>query len=292
VALSARQWREFYAAERDALGHDGLVRAVRRASAFSLAPRGAVVFPHTRLSTSGRLAAAAARAVVLSGADRVLAIGVLHGARERDADTVRRARAGDPEATEALRRVHGPGAPLDRGHANEEFSLDGFRALIAAAAEAEGRSPPAIVERYPFLVGDDPASLPGMGELETLVEKGACLVATADPVHHGIGYETPADQALPASSPSTVMAARGWVEDQLSALADRRYSAFRTAALRVRSDFRDGGPVLAHLLGVETSFVLRDFELVSYADVLSTPEPTWVGAALASFVPKPGVDRL
>ena len=47
---------------------------------------GALIFPHTKLRDSGCLPAAVARAVVASGRETVLAIGVLHGGREVDAD--------------------------------------------------------------------------------------------------------------------------------------------------------------------------------------------------------------
>ena len=59
---------------------------------------GALVFPHTRLEATGDMVAAVALAVVRSGCEEVLALGVLHGAWVEDAELVRRAREGDAEA--------------------------------------------------------------------------------------------------------------------------------------------------------------------------------------------------
>lgn len=131
---TALAWKRFYEAERESLGEAGVAERLERAPDAALPPRGALVFPHTKLAVSGHLVAAAARAVVRSGADEVLAIGVLHGAREEDAALVARARRGEPDAVAALRRVHGVGAPGDDGRADEEFSLDGFAAADVVAA--------------------------------------------------------------------------------------------------------------------------------------------------------------
>jgi hypothetical protein len=280
MGLTAAAWKRFYAEERAALGQSGLSALVRSAPDLSFPAGGALIFPHTRLASSGRLAAAAARSVARSGAERVLALGVLHGARARDAERVRRARAGDAAARAELCGVHGSGAPHDHGHASEEFSLDGFTALLEVAAALESRAPPEVVARYPFLMGESPADAPGYDELERLLADGATLVATADVIHHGIGYGTPSDMALPLTD-ATRATARGWAEQQLDALGAGDLRAFRALAERDRSDFRDAGPTLVTLLGGRVSISLEAFDLVGYADVLGASEPTWVAAALA-----------
>lgn len=276
----AREWKRFYAEERSALGEAGLAALVRSAPNLPVPEGGALLFPHTRLAASGRLIAAAARAVVRARPRRVLALGVLHGARASDAELVRRARRGDARAVTTLRRVHGPGAPHDHGYASEEFCLDGFRALVSVAARVEGVPEPELVERHPFLVGPDPASVPGVEELESVLSDGALLVATGDLVHHGVGYATPPDARLPLGE-ATRRVALGWVEQQLGALGAGRLSDFAALVERQRSDFRDVGPMLVHLLG-PTQLDVHAFELVDYADFLGTPEPTWVAATLAS----------
>lgn len=282
MAWSALRWKRFYESERAALGQAGLEARLDDAPAVAVPPRGALVFPHTRLSSSGKLAAAAARAVVESGAETVLALGVLHGAREQDAGIVRRARGGEPDALAALRRVHGPGARGDAGHWTEEFSLDGFGALLSLAARRAKRAAPRVIARYPFLVGAGPGDLPGLDELARLCDEGALLVATADLVHHGAGYGTPEPERLDDADPDTLLAARSWVEIALSLLGAGDVPAFLELCTRVRSDFRDAGPALSQLLGAAEASV-HDLLLVDYADVLGAPAPTWVAGALASF---------
>ncbi len=109
---NAAQWKQFYAEERATLGQVGLGARLDRAPDVARPPGGALVFPHTRLSVSGDLTAAVARAVVRSGAPEVLALGVLHGGVQSRAEEVARARAGDLAARSALRRVHPAGDHL------------------------------------------------------------------------------------------------------------------------------------------------------------------------------------
>lgn len=279
---TARAWRSYYAAERARLGEAGLLALLARAPAVELPPGGALVFPHTRLETSGELVAAAALACVRSGRESVLALGVLHGAREVDAELVRRARAGEPGAREILRRVHGPA-----GHASEEFSLDGFAALLELAARREGRKPPRLLARFPFLVGETPRDLEGFEELRDLVASGAALVATADPIHHGAGYGTPAGERLDPGEPATRELARQSVARGLELLAAGDHAGFLEHAARERSDFRDPGPVLAELLRERGGFrsTVEGLALVDYAAVLGAEAPTWVAGALVRLEP-------
>ena len=286
---TARAWKDFYARERARLGAAGLDACLDRAAALGL-PEGlrgadAVVFPHTRLETSGELAAAAALAAVRSGRDTVLALGVLHGARAQDAALVHGARAGDEPARTILRRVHGPGVPGDGGHWQEEFSLDGFCALLAAAARREGRRPLRVVPRFPFLTGENPADLPGLDELTEILAApgGVFLAATADPIHHGVGYETPASELRPRDEPATGAWARASVREGFERLAAGDYPGFLRHAAEAKSDFRDPGPVVVHLVGKGLCVNIRGLRLVDYADVLDAPMPTWVAGALAAF---------
>ncbi len=290
---TARDWKTFYADERERLGAAGLRACLERADALGLPARlhgaDAVVFPHTRLETSGELAAAAALAAVRSGCDTVLALGVLHGARVKDGALVRDARGGGERARADLRRVHGRGVPGDRRHWEEEFSLDGFSALLGAAADREGRRPLRIVRRFPFLTGENPADLPGIDELLTLraAPGGAFLVATADPMHHGVGYETPAAALRARGESATAEWALACVRDGFRRLAARDFGGFLRDAEAVKSDFRDPGPVLVHLLGDDLRANVHDLRLVDYSDVLAAPAPTWVAGALATFVSCP-----
>ena len=275
---TALAWKHHYAKERGELGAAGLRALVERAPDVALPRHGALVFPHTHLRSSGHLVAAVARAVVRSGREEVLALGVLHGAREEDAALVAAARSGEPAARERLRRVHSPS-----GHASEEFSLDGFTALLAAAADVEGRAAPRLVARYPLLVGAEPWTLPGLDELLALGERDAALVATADPIHHGAGYGTPREAWLRREDAGSV--ARATIERSLGFLSRFELEAFAKDAQDVRSDFRDAGPVLAWLLRSEGALraAVLDLDLADYAATLDAPDPTWVAGALTCF---------
>src|SRR4051812_22582356 len=135
------------------MGEDALLALFDRAPQMPPLTRGsAIIFPHTKLRDSGHLIAAAAAAVVESGCNSVLALGVLH-----------RAKRDDP----SQRRVHGPEAM------SEEFSLDNFHVLVELAAKRWGKAPPMIIARFPFLTGEDPKSLDGFDELRDLIDNGA-----------------------------------------------------------------------------------------------------------------------
>jgi len=288
---SAREWKEYYASERAELGDAGLLALFDRPTAVPLAalasPPGkeALVFPHTRLGESGHLTAAVALAVVRSGCEEVLALGILHGCREIDATLVRRAREGAPSARASLRRVHGPEVPGDGGYWTEEFSLDGFCALVEAAAKREGKRAPRVVVRYPFLVGEEPDSLPGIDELRALLARGAPIVATADPIHHGAGYGAREEDRLPREDPQTLEFARWTIERGFRALAARDFGGFLRHAAEVRSDFRDTGPLMASLVDAKRPIdtEILDLLLVDYSKALDAPPPTWVAASLARF---------
>jgi hypothetical protein len=273
---SAAAWKQFYADERRRLGPAALLAMVDDANPLDVRAGGAIVIPHTRLEVTGDQIAAAVATVLASDADRVLALGVLHGARRADHDRVAAARAGDAEARAALRGTHD-----DDGLASEEFSLDGFVEMLSLATDRVGRSVD-VVCRYPFLVGDDPASLDGIDELERLVADGVVLVATTDPIHHGHAYGTAPDDCLDPGDPRTVTAARRAIDDQLAALSDHRFTEFQALTERHRSDFRDTGPVVAHLVGSGFDPVVHDLALVDYAEVLHAATPSWVAGALVT----------
>ncbi len=271
---SAYEWKQFYNTERDQIGAATMLAMVDAAQPLDLEAGGAIVIPHTRFEITGSQIAAAVSTVLESGTDRVLALGVLHGARRSDQREVARAKAGDPEAINALRGVH-----EEDGLAAEEFSLDAFVQLLTLAAERQGR-PIDVVRRYPFLVGENPASLPGVEGLQEMVDDGALLVATTDPMHHGRAYGMPVPDCLDPLLASTRAVAGDAIGEQLDALSDHRFAEFARLVGRDRSDFRDTGPVMAHLLGSGFDWKICDLDLVDYSVVLDSPGPSWVAGAL------------
>ncbi len=72
-------------------------------------------------------------------------------------------------------------------------------------------------------------------------------------------------------------------DDQLAALSDHRFDDFAQLAEQHRSDFRDTGPVLAHLVGCGFESQIHDLSLVDYADVLDAASPSWVAGALVTI---------
>jgi len=276
---SAHAWKQYYRAERERIGAPALLQLVAAAEPLDVHPGGAIVIPHTRMEVTGDQIATAVATVLESGVDRVLALGVLHGARRVDREQVSAARAGDAGARHDLRGVHD-----EHGLAAEEFSLDGFSELLELAAEKAGRTIE-VTRRYPFLVGDDPGSLPGLDDVRRVVADGAMLVVTTDPIHHGHAYDTPVDACLPADEPSTIVAARVAIDEQFTALSDHRFSDFVGLTEMHRSDFRDTGPTMAMLLDQGFDTVVHALALVDYADALDAANPSWVAGALATVGP-------
>ncbi len=150
--------------------------------------------------------------------------------------------------------------------------------MLALAAAREGAALPRVHARYPFLVGEDPTDLPGLGELEGLVARMP-VVATTDPLHHGVGYGTPEGQRRGMFEEGSAPWARACIQRQLDLLSQGEWGAFAQLAAQERSDFRDVGPVLGHLLRGAKGEIL-DLRLVDYAEILGAAEPTWVAAPL------------
>jgi hypothetical protein len=256
---SPRWWKEYYAHERASLDLKALFES---ASRLSFPNYGALIFPHTRLTESGHLVAAVAQTVIETGCDTVLAIGVLHGVKRES----------------NLRGIHNADTL-----ARDEFSLDNFSALLDVAAKRANKRAPKLIERYPFMSGIDPTSLEAFEELRQIVNDGAALVATADMVHHGAGYDTPMEKQLAINSSEACDSARTQIAQQLWHLAEHDFTKFELACTSARSDFRDAGPVVAALLGEPLSTRIHELTLVDYAQTLEAPQPTWVAAALATI---------
>lgn len=258
-------WRAFYARERAATDLDALLRQADPPG-LALPSGGAVVVPHTRLAGSGAMLAAAAQAIVRSGATRVLALGPLHG--------LPRARDGSVPAP-----LHGVLLP---GPASaEEFCLDHLTALLARAAAAAGLPAPAVLPRW---CGALPATgaIPGLAAARTELEAGAVVMATVDPIHHGHGYGTPTAELR--AGPAALPWAREGILAQLHAAQAQDRARLLLAARAWRSDGATVLAVLRELLGPWQARLER-LDLTDYAGVLAAAPPTWVASALVVLAP-------
>ena len=166
--------------------------------AWNLAPTlqagGAIIFPHATLSVCGHQIAAAVHACLDSGAERVLTLGVLHARTEELQSARARAAAGGDPYGEAAWGIQGPGL-AGRQEWQAEFSLSHFQFLWREETRRRGIAGPELILRYPFLAGDRADLLPGARELEALAQD-AVIVATIDPLHHGVGYGDPVEDAF------------------------------------------------------------------------------------------------
>jgi hypothetical protein len=262
------------------LGAEGAGRLLNAGRAWDLAPTlrsgGAVVFPHATYEVCGQFVAAAVHACLDCGADRVIVLGVLHAlSEELDGARRRVAAGGDPKA-EACWGIQGPGA-AGRDDWRGEFSLLHFEHLLREETRRRGVRGPELVPRYPYLAGGHPEALRGVDELERLA-RDAVIVATADPMHHGIGYGDPPEQALPSDERGLAYA-RAKIQEGFDLAGRGRFPEFQRHCIATKSDARDVGQLLGHLVG---PFEARILDLLG--DDMTGPyaarAPTWVAAAL------------
>lgn len=263
------------------LGSEGAGRILDEGRKWDLSgfvTNGAVVFPHLGLDVCGPQTAAAVHACLDSGAERVLAIGVLHAlTRELDDARAEVASGGDP-ARHPSWGIQGPGLKGGNDWLGE-FSLDGFLFLWREEVLRRGVDAPELLVRYPYLAGGRPADLPGVEELEEAAE-GAAIVATADPFHHGIGYGDAPEYALEPEEGGLELA-RSRIEDGLRLLEACDHAAYNAHCVEAKSDARDVGQLVGHLLGPTECRVL-DLVWSDMAEAYGAPRPTWVAGALIS----------
>lgn len=278
------------------LGEAGLSRLLNRGRelaekhglARTLVAGGAVLFPHAGLPDCGHQIAAAVHACLDSGAERVLAIGVLHALTdELEEARVRVAQGGDP-SDEGSWGIQGPGLE-GREDWREEFSLRPFKTLWERELQRRGLSgsgsAPELIERYPYLAGGHPERLPGIGELQEIIQRpGTVVVTTADPFHHGIGYGDPPTEALTPEQGGLELARRR-IEEGLALLERGEYWAFNRHCVEAKSDGRDAGQVVRHLLGPLQGRIL-DLTYTDTTAMYGAAAPTWVAAALVELWPK------
>ena len=212
--------QELYRSEHAEMGERGTLERLERGREWDLAPTlasgGVVVFPHAGVMDCGHHVAAAVHGCLDSGADRVLVISVLHAFTDEMQDARTRVSAGEDPSQWRFWGVQGPGLE-GRDEWRDDHALISFRHFWAAETKRRGIPGPEVVERYPYLAGGHPERLPGIGELEALAE-GAVIVSTADPFHHGIGYDDPPDRAR-APDDGGLELARATIEEGIALLA-------------------------------------------------------------------------
>jgi hypothetical protein len=276
---------KMYAEEHTALGEVGTVRLLEEGRQWDLAPAlragGVLVFPHAGVADCGHQIAAVVHACLDSGADRVLVVSVLHALTDDLQEArVRVAEGADPMA-EPLRGIQGPGLP-GRDDWRQDHVLVSFRHLWAAETRRRGIQGPEVVERFPYLAGGQPQTLPGIEELEA-VAREAVVVSTADAFHHGIGYGDLPEASL-APEEGGLALARERIEEGMELLAQGDYWGYNQHCVQAKSDARDAGQVFRYLRGPMTGRIV-DLTYTDAADLYRSPRPTWVAAALMEWVP-------
>lgn len=237
---------------------------------------GIAVFPHTYLAACGSYIAACVHAALDSGADHVLALGVLHSFSDLLLVARAKERAGEDLSGNALRGVHGP--RMRRGeYWKAEYSLLSFLFLWKEEIKRRGIKAPKLSIRFPFLVNKDPQSLPGMRELEAIA-KDACLVATSDFCHHGVAYGCAKERAL--TGDAAKKHALESIQEHLQILTSGDLAKFYQHCQAIRSDSYDVGPLIQYLRAPISAQVL-DVTLVDTSELYDgAPKPSWVAASL------------
>jgi hypothetical protein len=280
-----RDIQRLYADEHTALGREGALRLLDQGREWDLAPTlnagGVLVFPHAGVADCGHQTAAVVHACLDCGVDRVLVISVLHALTdEMEAARVRVAQGGDL-AAEPLRGIQGLGL-AGRQDWRADHALTSFRYLWRAETERRGIQGPVIIERYPYLAGGRPDTLPGIEELEALA-RDAVIVSTADPFHHGIGYGDPAAESLSPELGGLALARRR-IGEGIDLLERADYWGYNQHCVEAKSDARDAGQVFRYLCGPMDGQIL-DLTYTDATDLYNAPPPTWVAAALIEWQP-------
>lgn len=278
-----RQIHELYRAEHEALGEDGTLTLLERAQQWdlsgTLSAGGVIVFPHAGVADCGHQIAAAVRACLDCGADRVVVISVLHAfTKGMEAARVAVAAGGNP-GEYPYWGIQGPGI-TGRSEWLGDHALYSFRHFWKAETQRRGISGPEVIERYPYLAGGHPEQLPGIEQLAELAT-GAAVVSTADSFHHGIGYGDPPEKALHPEQGGLELA-RQRIQEGITLLEQRDYWGYNQHCVDAKSDARDAGQIFTYLRGPLTGKIL-DIAVTDATDLYQSPPPTWVAGALIEW---------
>lgn len=269
-----------YAREHAALGETGTLRLLDEGKQWDLSDTlktgGVLVFPHAGVADCGQQIAAVVHACLDSGAERVIVISVLHAFT----DAMQRARVavaeGDSPSNWEFWGIQGPG--LDgRQEWRGDHALISWRHFWQAETKRRRIKGPEVIERYPYLAGGKPETLPGIDELARLAED-AVIVSTADPFHHGLGYgDAPADSFHPHEGGLEL--ARRRLEEGIALIEAGDYWGYNQHCVTAKSDARDAGQVFRYLRGPMSGRIV-DLTHSDAAALYKQPPPTWVATAL------------
>jgi hypothetical protein len=243
---------------------------------------GTVLFPHTFLSKCGHQIAAAVNAILDSGADQALVLGVLHPMSESLMNARTKELNDEDISKELSRGIWGPDFD-PHGCLAKEFSLELFKILFDFEVKRRGVKPPKLIERYPSLVNKDPASLPGMRDLQKIA-KDSVLVATDDMCHHGVGYGVAEMDAIPMNEKGLAFAQK-MIEEGYALLRKNDFRGYYNHWMNPLAigDPTDTAITLKHLLG-DVSPKILDLNLVDVSPLFENDvSPSWVATALVSF---------
>lgn len=276
-----------YAREHAALGESGTLAHLERGRQWDLSGTlkagGVLVFPHAGVADCGYQVAACVHACLDSGADRVIVISVLHAFNDEMEQARRRVAAGGSDlGQEPLRGIQGTGIE-GREEWRGDHALISWRHFWNAEVKRRGlRKPPEVIERYPYLAGGDPETLPGIEALQELA-KSAVIVSTADPFHHGIGYGDSPENAFHPDA-AGLAKARAVIEEGIAILEKGDYWGYNQHCVQAKSDARDAGQVFRYLRGPMKGRIV-DLTYSDATELYKQPAPTWVAAPLVEWTP-------
>lgn len=275
---------ELYDTEINALGKNGTYALLDRGREWDLSSTlsggGVIVFPHAGVNDCGHQVAAAVHACLESGADTVLVISVLHAFTDEMERARQQVANGMPPSESRFWGIQGPNSPSGRKEYRADHALMIFRHLWNAAVERRGKPAPALIERYPYLVGGKPERLPGLEATARIAER-AVIVSTADPFHHGIGYGDEPELARFPESGGLALA-RSSIEEGIRLLEKQDYWGYNQHCVEAKSDARDAGQLFTYLRGPMKGNIVD--LTYSNADALyKAPQPTWVATALVDW---------
>lgn len=280
-----------YAREIEELGESGTQDHLERGAALNekhnlgsvLKERGMLVFPHISVHDCGYQQAACAAAALDSGASKVVVISVLHAFTQEMENARRAVAAGAKPSNQPFYGIQGSGLNESTGRIEwtGDHALMGWRHFWEAEIKRRGiTDPPQMIERYPWLAGGKPGELPGIDELAELCED-AVILSTADPVHHGIGYGTPADEAFEPDEAGIAMAT-DLINEGIGFMERQEYWEYNQHTLKAKSDHRDAGQVMSYLRGPMSGRIL-DMSISDSTELYGTPPPTWVAGPLVEW---------